>query len=203
MIKTYENSIKKRFIQTLCLSQIAGIESSALVLAGPNALDYCSLIKKYIAKSPASKIYSYEKDMAVYYEQLKLQYSNKWVKNKVVFRSGDILEAQVQRVIDADFCCILKTAIPTVRKLFAAQQKLESTKCLMFTVSGMTREQGYLTYIAEFLEQLLDITINGYIELEMEYGRQIFLKYDATKYIIRVMTYADSSPMWTIQIIYK
>lgn len=202
-IKTYEESVKKRFIQTLLYSQIAGLTSDVLCLAGPNCEDYCAMLEKYIVNGN-HKIYSYEKEFAIYTNQLQKQYSNRKLKNKVVFRSGDIALASPKRIIDLDFCATLSTVETTIEKLFKAQKLsyLNAPKVLMFTVSNITYKAGSLEKLIAFLQILLNVRITLQQEIEMEYGRQFYLHCKSSKYIVKLFSYSDTSSMHTVQIIY-
>ena len=203
-IKTYENSIKKRFIQFLCYSHISGIKSDILCLAGPNALEYINFLQKYCASNPKNKIYSYEKEFNIYSEQVSLTFYNKAIKNRVVFRPGDVIQAEPRQIIDLDFCCNLSTAIPIVKKLFKSQKEQfkTETNVFMFSISAIVYKSGYLENILKFLNELLEISIQSWLEIDMEYGKQFVLKYNATTYNVNLYTYTDTSPMYTIQIIY-
>jgi len=196
-IKTYENSINKRLVQYLCYSQIFGIESDLLCLAGPNAKEFIEFAQSQNKK----KIISYEKEMSIYLEQLNLLYSTKKLKNKVQFKSGDIINAQPQQVIDLDLMCTFKSAQNTISKLLYRQYTMNSNiKCFMFSVSYM-RESSSIEPILKFINKLLGVECFLVNSLKMQYGVQHFINC-RKNVIVRAYSYCDTSPMHTIQIIY-
>lgn len=203
-IHTYENSQNKRWIQELIYSQLSGINCNALILAGPTCKEYLELVSKYIAKGE-NKIVSYEKDQSVYFEQLQLQYNTKKLQKKVKFYPGEVINAQPQRFIDLDFCCTLKTAEPTLAKLFNKQRLLEEKGCkiFIFTLSYM-RDTNVFKRLIAFLQLLLGQEIVHISTIKMEYGTQYYLHMTDCyyPYVLKIYSYQDTSPMYIVQIIY-
>lgn len=205
MDKTYEDSTQKRFIQNLCYSQISGIKSNILCLAGPNPEIYVEVLNKYITTTNKLKIISYEQDQKIYFSQLQKQYSNKKLRDKITFRSGEILQAEPEQIIDLDFCQSLFTIKNTVNIIFNKQKQkynLKNTsKVLMFTFSYLyQKEVNIFNSLLNFLKSLLKEEINFLFKIKMEYGVQYFVT--CNKFVIRIMSYCDSSTLFVVQIIY-
>jgi len=193
---TKESSRNKKYVQQKIFDQISGLQSDVLCLAGPTPISYVSKIKKHVK----GRITSYEKSGEVYHTQIALQGENK-VLEKVKFLFGEIEQGEVTNFIDADFCCTLSKAAPTIKKLFNAQKQLKNKQRKVFCFTNSVMHVGY-DNILPFLQDLLKIDITLDYIAKTNTHEEYLLIYNLKKYRISYYHYCDSSPLASICIQY-
>lgn len=204
MVKLYNDSKAKRFIQNLIFQSVNGISSNALVLAGPSPNLYLEKIAKYVAQKKDNQIISYENDWKSYIEQIdSVKTLDKNVKKKAIFNFSNISNAEPQRFIDLDLKCTIIHGKELIKDLFLKQfvkyKDPEEKKVFVFTLSYMYRS---ITEIFPFLENLLKTKIIIFDEVKMDHGTEIQIISSNKKYIVRVFSYSDTSTMFTVLIKY-
>lgn len=207
-MKTYSDSISKRYIQSLVKERLGRMKSNVLALGGPNFDEYIPSLLNNIASSDSAIIRSYEKDNLIFAKQLKqLNSFSKKEQEKVLLTLGDIKYAEAERYIDLDLMGNLSGNEFLISKLLRKQLALQTTKrrafCFNLTLRTPVHQESHFTKnLAIFLRNILGEPIIIFKECKTKLTKGIEYKCLCRNFSIHVYTYKDSSPMVTCLIQY-
>lgn len=203
-VHIYKENTRKRYVQERIFDTVAGLKSSATVLLGPSCNEYVEKLIKNIASNREAKIYSYEINWDAYKLQRKCLdlLSNKY-KNKIYANFANILDAEINRFLDIDLMCTIKTGSIILDKLFKLQQEKykDSDKRKVFTFTVCSRASHPRETIS-FVEQLLKLKFDKINISTNSKCQEYTFFHNSNQYVVKAFAYRDGMPMLTFLIQY-
>lgn len=199
--KTYDNSVKKKYVQDQLSRNYGRGFKQALILAGPSHQAYIKTLQEKVLAKDAI-IFSFEKELSTYEEQCKHNYPS-----NIIFAYGDVMNANATPYIDLDLMCQWENAQPIIKSLFDKQQIMFPSKSMkkVFNASFSwmyKKVESIPDWINNEFNTLFGFKVSFIEKIEHGPAYKYRLKVENFEFEIELFYYYDHSPMLSFCIQY-